>query len=429
MRYAPIDRELFIRNRAAFSGSLKPRSVAVFNAGDVAPKSADGVRRFIQQTDMIYLSGIDQEESILVLCPDAAEKKHREVLFIRETSEKIATWEGPKYTQEEARRISGIRTIYWTSQFEGVFRGLALESDCIYLNTNEHPRADVTVETRDGRFLKWCKAAYPLHRYERSAPILHRLRAVKSPIETELIQRACDITEKAFRRVLGAIRPGVWEFEVEAEICHEFLKNRARWPAYEPIIASGPNACILHYVKNDRQMADGDLVLMDFGAEYAHYAADLTRTVPVNGRFSPRQRAVYDAVLRVQRAAIQMLRPGNSLKTYHKAVGAIMERELIHLGLLDPEEVKRQDEHAPLYRTYFMHGTSHHLGLDVHDYGIASRAFEPGMVFTCEPGIYIREEGIGVRIENDVLITDTGPVDLMANIPIEAEEIEFLMAP
>lgn len=428
MRYAPIDRELFIRNRAEFSGSLKPRSVAVFNASDVAPKSADGVRRFIQQTDMIYLCGIDQEESILVLCPDAAEKKHREVLFIRETNEKIATWEGPKYTQEEARDISGIRTVYWTSQFEGVFRGLALESDRIYLNTNEHSRADVSVETRDGRFLKWCKAAYPLHRYERSAPILHRLRAVKSPIETALIQRACDITEKAFRRVLGVIRPGVWEFEIEAEICHEFLKNRSRWPAYEPIIASGPNACILHYVRNDRQMADGDLVLMDFGAEYAHYAADLTRTVPVNGRFSPRQRAVYDAVLRVQRAAIQMLRPGNALKTYHQAVGALMEKELIDLGLLDADEVKRQDEHAPLYRGYFMHGTSHHLGLDVHDYGSASRAFEPGMVFTCEPGIYIREEGIGIRIENDVLITDTGPVDLMGNIPIDAEEIESLMA-
>lgn len=428
MRYPPIDPRLFVRNRAAFSGAMKPRAVAVFNSSDVAPKSADGVRRFIQQTDMIYLSGIDQEESILVLCPDAVEEKHREVLFIRETNEKIATWEGPRHTREEAREISGIRTVYWTSRFEEVFRGLALESERIYLNTNEHPRADVSVETRDGRFLKWCRAAFPLHRYERSAPILHRLRAVKSTVEIDLIRHACEITGKAFRRVLSMIRPGAWEFEVEAELCHEFLMNRSRWPAYEPIIASGPNACILHYVKNDRQMADGDLLLMDFGAEYANYAADLTRTVPVNGRFTPRQRAVYDAVLRVQREAIQMLRPGNLLKTYHQAVGAIMERELIRLGLLDADEVKRQDPEAPLYRTYFMHGTSHHLGLDVHDYGSASRAFEPGMVFTCEPGIYIREEGIGIRIENDILVTEAESVDLMADIPAEAEEIESLMA-
>lgn len=428
MRYMPIDSELFIQNRAAFSRSLNPGSVAVFNSNDVPPKSADGVRRFVQHTDIFYLSGIDQEESILVICPDAREEKHREILFIRETSERIVIWEGPKHTQEEAREISGIQTVYWTSQFEAVFRGLALASDHIYLNTNEHLRADVSVETRDARFLKWCKAAYPLHRYERSAPIMHHLRALKSPIETALIQKACDITEAAFRRVLGFIRPGAWEFEIEAEICHEFLKNRSRGPAYASIIASGPNACILHYVKNDRQCIDGDLVLMDFGAEYANYASDLTRTVPVNGRFSPRQRAVYDAVLRVQRAAIQMLRPGNTLKAYHKAVGTLMEEELIQLGLLDAADVKNQDETAPLYRSYFMHGTSHHLGLDVHDYGHASRAFAPGMVFTCEPGIYIREEGIGVRIENDVLITDEGPVDLMQNIPIEAEEIETLMA-
>lgn len=428
MRYMPISSELFIRNRAAFSASLKPRSVAVFNSNDVPPKSADGTRRFVQHSDMFYLSGIDQEETILVICPDSWEEKHREVLFIRETSHQIALWEGPKHTQEEARDISGIQTVYWTSQFEAVFRGLSIASEHIYLNTNEHLRADVSVETRDGRFLKWCKAAYPLHRYERSAPIMHHLRALKSPVETALIQKACDITAAAFHRVLGFIRPGVWEFEIEAEICHEFAKNRSRGPAYEPIIASGPNACILHYVKNDRQCESGDLVLMDFGAEYANYASDLTRTVPVNGRFSPRQRAVYDAVLRVQSSAIQMLRSGNTLKAYHKAVGILMENELIHLGLLDADDVRAQDENAPLYRSYFMHGTSHHLGLDVHDYGDASRAFEPGMVFTCEPGIYIREEGIGIRIENDILITHEGPVDLMRDVPVEAEEIESLMA-
>jgi len=428
MRYLPIDPALFIRNRAAFAGAMKPRSVAVFNSNDVAPKSADGVRRFIQQTDTFYLSGIDQEETILLLCPDAPDEKHREILFIRETSDQIATWEGPKHSRDEAREISGIRTVYWTSRFESVFRGLVLASEHIYLNTNEHLRADVTVETRDARFLKWCRDAYPLHRYERSAPILHRLRAVKSGTETALIQTACDITEKAFRRILGFIRPGIWEFEIEAEICHEFLRRRSRGPAYEPIVASGPNACILHYVKNDRQCADGELVLMDFGAEYANYAADLTRTIPVNGRFTPRQRAVYDAVLRVQRAAIPMLRPGNTLKAYHEAVGTLMEGELIRLGLLDAEAVRQQDKAAPLYRTYFMHGTSHHLGLDVHDLGHADRPFEPGMVFTCEPGIYIREEGIGIRIENDVLIRDQETVDLMRSVPVEADEIEALMA-
>ncbi|MGD9875530.1 aminopeptidase P N-terminal domain-containing protein [Desulfococcus sp.] len=424
----PIDSDLFVQNRVAFAKALKPRSVAVFNSNDVPPKSADGVRRFVQHTDIFYLSGIDQEASTLVICPDASEEKHREILFIRETNERIALWEGPKHTQEEAREISGIRTVYWASQFESVFRDLVLSSDRIYLNTNEHLRADVSVETRDDRFLKWCKAVYPLHRYERSAPIMHRLRAVKSPIERALIQKACDITGAAFRRVMGFIRPGVWEFEIEAEIYHEFMKNRSRGPAYEPIVASGKNACILHYVRNDRLCKAGDLVLMDFGAEYANYAADLTRTVPVNGRFTPRQRAVYDAVLRVQRSAIRMLTPGNTLKAYHKAVGGLMEQELIGLGLLDDADVKGQDENAPLYRTYFMHGTSHHLGLDVHDYGDASRVFEPGMVLTCEPGIYIREEGIGVRTENDILITDDGPVDLMSDIPVEADEIESLMA-
>jgi len=427
MRYEPIDNRLFIQNRAAFSAALKPGAVAVFNSNDVPPKSADGVRRFIQHTDIFYLCGIDQEDTILVICPDAAEEKHREILFVRETNDRIALWEGPKHTREEAMEISGIRTVYWTSRFKEVFRGLALLSEIIYLNTNEHPRADVTVATRDDRFLKWCKAAYPLHHYERSAPVMHHLRAIKSSIETALIQKACDITAGAFRRVLGFIRPGVWEFEIEAEICHEFLRNRSRGPAYASIVASGPNACILHYVVNDRRCADGDLVLMDFGAEYANYAADLSRTVPVNGRFSPRQRAVYDAVLRVQRAAIAMLRPGNTLKAYHEAVGRLVEAELIRLGLLDADAVKNQSEKEPLYRTYFMHGTSHHLGLDVHDYGLSSRPFAAGMVLTCEPGIYIREEGIGVRIENDILVTDDGPVDLMADIPVDADAIEDLM--
>lgn len=373
------------------------------------------------------MSGIDQEESILVICPDAKEAKHGEVLFLKETNAQIATWEGHKYTKEEATEVSGIQTVYWKSEFEKIFRPLVLESDHIYLNTNEHLRADLTVEARDQRFLKRCKRKYPLHKYERLAPLMHYLRAVKSPAEVELISEACRITAKTFRRLLGFIKPGVWEYEIEAEIYHEFLRNRSRGPAYQSIIASGANSCVLHYVMNNQQCKDGDLLLMDFGAEYANYASDLTRTVPVSGRFSPRQQSVYNAVLRVQKAAIQMLRPGNTLDEYQKEVGRLMETELIGLGLLDGKEVKEQPEDTPLYKKYFMHGTSHHLGLDVHDYGNKYRKFEEGMVFTCEPGIYIREEAIGVRIENDVLVTRDNPVDLTKAVPVEVEEIEDLM--
>lgn len=427
MKYAPIKPDLFIRNRQRLVNRLNPGSLAVFNSNDIMPTSADGVRSFIQNTDIFFMSGIDQEESILVICPDARNEKHREILFLRETSEKIATWEGPKYTKEEASRLSGIETVLWTSEFESVFRSLACEVEHIYLNTNEHLRADVSVQTRDDRFIKWCQSAFPLHKYERLAPIMRHLRAVKSSIEVDLIRQACAITEKTFRRLLGFIRPGVWEFEIEAEIFHEFLRNRSRGPAYEPIVASGPNTCILHYVKNDRQCRNSELVLMDFGAEYANYASDLSRTVPVDGRFTPRQRAVYDAVLRVQRGAIGLLRPGNTLKEYHKAVGRLMEKELIDLRLLNPEEVKNQDPETPLYKKFYMHGASHHMGLDVHDVADLHREFTPGMVFTCEPGLYIKEEGIGVRIENDILVTEGAPVDLMASIPVEAEEIEALM--
>ena len=428
MRYPPIDPQLFIENRRRLTGLLEPKSVAVLNSNDVMPKSADGVHPFVQQTDLFYLSGIDQEESILVIFPDAKEEKHREILFLRETSDLIALWEGKKYTQEEASAAAGVRTVYWNAEFEGVFRALAFQADRIYLNTNEHLRAGAAVETRDARFGRWCRNTFPLHRYERLAPIMHALRAVKSAIEIELIQQAAAITGKAFRRLLGFIRPGVWEYEIEAEIWHEFLRHRSRGPAFQTIVASGAESCTLHYVKNDRQCRDGDLVLIDFGAEYANYAADLTRTVPVSGRFTPRQRAVYDAVLRVQKAGIAMLRAGNTLDAYNDAVGRVMEAELIRLGLLDPQAVKAQPQDKPLYKKYFPHGASHHLGLDVHDYGDKFRPFEAGMVFTCEPGIYIREEGIGVRIENDILITDQGPVDLTADIPREAEEIEALMS-
>jgi Xaa-Pro aminopeptidase len=427
MRHDPIDPQLFVENRRRLAAQLRPNSIAVFNSSDVMPKSADGVHPFSQQTDLLYLSGIDQEESTLVLFPDAKEEKHREVLFLRETSESIALWEGKKYAKDEAAAASGVKTVYWNAEFDSVFRSLVLQAERVYLNANEHLRAAALVETRDARFGKWCREAFPLHRYERLAPIMHRLRAVKSPIEVALIRQAAGITGRAFRRLLGFIRPGVWEYEIEAEIWHEFLRERSRGPAFQTIVASGVDSCTLHYVQNDKQCRDGDLVLIDFGAEYANYAGDLTRTVPVNGRFTPRQRAVYDAVLRVQKAAIEMLRPGNTLEAYTAEVGALMEAELIGLGLLDAEKVKGQPKEQPLYKKYFPHGTSHHLGLDVHDYGDKFRPFEAGMVFTCEPGIYIREEGIGVRIENDILVTDRDPVDLMADIPREADEIEALM--
>jgi len=427
MRYDPIDPQLFIENRRKLAAQLKPNSIAVFNSSDVMPKSADGVHPFSQQTDLFYLSGIDQEESTLVIFPDAREKKHREVLFLRETSEQIALWEGKKHTKDEAAAVSGIPSVYWNSEFESVFRGLVIQTERIYLNSNEHLRAAAVVETRDARFGKWCREVFPLHDYERLAPIMHHLRAVKSPLEIELIRKAVGITGQAFRRLLGFIRPGVWEYEIEAEIWHEFLRARSRGPAFQTIVASGADSCTLHYVKNDKQCADADLVLIDFGAEYANYAGDLTRTVPVNGRFTPRQRAVYEAVLRVQKAAIQMLRPGNTLEAYTAEVGRLMEAELIGLGLLDAEKVACQPKDQPLYKKYFPHGCSHHLGLDVHDYGDKFRPFEAGMVLTCEPGIYIREEGIGVRIENDILITDQGPVDLAADVPREADEIEALM--
>ena len=428
MRYPPIDPQLFIENRRKLVGLLEPDSVAVLNSNDVMPKSADGVHPFVQQTDLFYLSGIDQEESTLVIFPGAREEKHREILFLKETNEQIALWEGKKYTKEEAAAVSGVKTVYWNAEFDAVFRALVSHAERIYLNSNEHLRALTLVETRDARFGKWCREAFPLHRYKRLAPIMHRLRPVKSPIEVDLITQAAAITGKAFRRLLGFIRPGVWEYEIEAEIWHEFLRHRSRGPAFQTIVASGAESCTLHYVKNDRQCRDGDVVLIDFGAEYANYAADLTRTVPVSGRFTPRQKEVYAAVLRVQQASIAMLRVGNTLDRYHAEVGRVMEAELIRLALIDPQAVKTQPKDQPLYKKFFPHGTSHHLGLDVHDYGDKFRPFEAGMVMTCEPGIYIREEGIGVRIENDILITADGPLDLTGDIPREADEIEELMS-
>lgn len=427
MRYHKISAKLFARNRQRLCKHLKPNSIAVFNSNDSMPTSADGTHPFIQQSDIFYLSGIDQEETLLVVCPDAHDKKHKEILFIKETNQQIATWEGQKHTKEQAQDISGIKTVHWTSELNTILRPLIIQSENIYLNTNEHVRAALTVETRDMRFVKWCRQTFPLHHYERLAPIMQDLRAVKSPQEIELIKEACGITEKAFRRLLGFVQPGVWEYEIEAEIVHEFMRNRSRGPAFETIVASGIDSCTLHYVKNDKQCNDGDLVLIDFGAEYANFASDVTRTIPVNGKFSRRQKQVYNAVLKIQKAAIKMLQPGNTLEKYQKDVAKLMEAELIRLGVLKKAEVKKQSEDSPLYKKFFPHGTSHHLGLDVHDYGHTYRKFLPGMVLTCEPGIYIRDESIGVRIENDILITKKGPVDLTRGIPREVAKIEDLM--
>jgi Xaa-Pro aminopeptidase len=427
MKYSPIDPTLFVENRQRLAEQLKPNSMVVLNSNDVLPINADGTHPFIQQTDLFYFCGIDQEESSLILFPDAPEEKHRAILFLRETNEQIAIWEGQKYSKEEAGQISGIKAVHWNKEFENIFKALVIQAENIYLNTNEHLRANITVETKDRRFLNWCRDHYPLHNYNRLAPIMHYLRAVKSETEVDLIRQAGKITEKTFHRLLHFIKPGVWEYEIEAEIYHEFLRNRSRGPAFQTIVASGADSCVLHYVKNDKQCRDKDLVLIDFGAEYAYYNSDVTRTLPVNGKFTKRQRAVYDAVLNIQKAAIELLKPGNTLDDYHNAVGKVAEDELIQLGLLDEKEVKKQSEDEPMYKKFFPHGASHHLGLDVHDYGDKYRKFEAGMVYTCEPGIYIKEESIGIRIENDILITDGDPVDLTEDIPREAEEIEAIM--
>lgn len=428
MKYTATNPKLYIENRQRFAKKLKSNSIAVFNSNDIMPTSADGSMMFIQNTDIFYLSGIDQEESILVLFPDSKDESNREILFLKETNEHIAVWEGHKYTKQEAIATSGIKKIYWLKDFNTIFNGLMAQAENVYLNTNEHTRATIDVETRDARFIKFCKERYPLHNYQRSAPIMHDLRAIKSSYEVETMQQACNITEKGLRRLLGFVKPGVMEYEIEAELIHEFVRNRSRGFAYGPIVASGANACVLHYTDNNKECKAGDVILLDVAAEYGNYASDLTRCLPVSGKFTQRQKEVYNAVLRVMRAAIKMLVVGNNFINYNKAVGKLMEDELIGLGLLNATDVANQNPEAPLYKKYFMHGTSHFLGLDVHDVGSFQRTFEAGMVFTCEPGIYIPAEGLGIRLEDDILITENGPVNLMANIPIEADEIEKLMA-
>ena len=427
MRYHPLPADLYISNRERLKALLPPRSLVILHANDVLPTNADGSMGFVQNSDLFYLSGIDQEETILMLFPDSPDPKFRELLFVRETNETIALWEGEKLTKEQATQRSGIQRVHWLQDFETLFRQLMCQCDQVFLNSNEHPRATIPTETRETRFTLRCQREYPLHDYRRLAPLMHDLRCIKQPQELKALSEAIRITEEGFRRLLKFVKPGVHEYEVEAELAHEFIRQRSRGFAYTPIIATGKNACVLHYITNHCQCQDGELLLLDVAANYGNYNADLTRTIPVNGRYTARQRQVYDAVLRIFRECRQMLRPGVIIRDYQEEVGRIMTSELIGLGLLNRDEVEKQDPERPLYKKYFPHGTSHHLGIDVHDVGHTWKPVQAGMVFTIEPGIYIREENLGVRLENNILIGADRNTDLMASIPLEADEIEELM--
>lgn len=426
MRYDPIPSTLFIRNRQRLRELMLPNSIAVVNSNDILPTNADGTFMMHPNSDLFYLSGIEQEETILVLYPDADDEKQKEMLFLREPTPLAEIWEGHKLTRDEARERSGIESIHWLSEFPRIFHRIMCECEHVYLNSNEHKRAVVEVETRDARFVKECQRRYPLHSYHRLARLMHRLRSVKSEEELDLIRKACAITAQGFRRILRKVKPGISEAEVEAEFAHEFIRRRGKF-AYPPIIASGRNACVLHYVENSATCRAGELLLLDVAAAHANYNSDLTRTIPVSGRYSRKQRRVYDAVLRVFRGCVHGLKPGKLWKDWQKEAEKMVEDELLRLGLLTPRAIKKQDPANPAFKEYFMHGVGHPIGLDVHDVGFTTEPFQAGWVMTVEPGIYVRSEGFGVRIENTVLITDAGPVDLMSDIPIEAEEIEELM--
>ena len=428
MKYDRIDKQLYIQNRAKFVQHMDSNSLAVFNSNDIYPVSADSTIPFQQHRDILYLSGVDQEESILVLFPDSKNEAHKEVLFLKETSELIAVWEGEKLTKENAFEVSGIKTVYWLNQFPVMFKQMMAEATTVYVNTNEHLRANTEVQTREDRFIVKLKSDYPAHTTRKSAPIMHRIRSVKESIELDLMQKACKITESGIRRLLSFIQPGVWEYEIEAELAHEFLRKRSNGFAYTPIIASGKNACVLHYIENNQVCLDGDIILLDIGAEYANYSSDLTRCIPVNGRFTARQKNVYNAVLHVKKEAEKLLVPGTMMAEYHKEVGLLMENQLLGLGLIDKTDIKNQKAEWPAYKKYFMHGTSHFIGLDTHDVGLWNEPIQDGMVFTCEPGIYIPEEGLGIRLEDDLVVQASGqPFNLMKDIPLEAAEIEDLM--
>ena len=428
MKYHQIDCNLFIKNRVKFTAQMKPNSVAVFNSNDIYPVSADSSLPFEQHRDIFYLSGVDQEESILLLFPDAPYEHLKEILFLKETNEHIAIWEGEKLTKNRAFEVSGIKSVIWLQDFHKTLKEVMAYAETMYINTNEHYRASIETETREARFVKWWKENYPAHKVEKANPILQRIRSVKEKEELDLIQTACDITEKGYRRVLKFVRPNVTEYEIEAEFAHEFIRNRSKGFAYTPIIASGNNANVLHYIENNQLCKAGDLILLDVGAEYANYSSDMTRIIPVSGRFTDRQKEVYNAVLRVKNEATKMLTVGNLWKQYHIEVGKIMTSELLDLRLIDRADVQNENPEWPAYKKYFMHGTSHHMGLDTHDYGLLHEPMKANMVFTVEPGIYIPGEGFGIRIEDDVVIQADGePFNLMRNIPIEVEEIESIM--
>lgn len=428
MKYEAIDSKLFIKNRKKFVSQMKSNSFAFFNSNDIYPVSADSTLPFAQHRDIFYLTGVDQEQSVLFLYPDAKKAEFREVLFVRETNDHIAIWEGAKLSKSKATQTSGVKTVFWLEELESVLEELMYDVENVYININGHDRAKVETETREDRFIKMVKEKYPNKNIEESNPILQRIRSVKEIEEIALIQMACDITEKGFRRLLSFVKPGVWEYEIEAELIYEFIKNRSKGFAYTPIIASGNNANVLHYIENNKQCKSGELILMDVAAEYANYSSDLTRTIPVSGRYTERQKSVYTAVNRIKKEATKMLVSGTIWKDYQAEVGKMMTSELLGLRLLDKIDVKNEDPECPAYKKYFMHGTSHHMGLDTHDYGVLTDSMQANMVFTVEPGIYIPEEGFGIRLEDDVVIQKSGaPFNLMQNIPIEADEIEDLM--
>lgn len=427
MRYKQINSELFISNRQKLIKKLKPNSVAIILSNDEYQRNGDQFHPYRQNSDMFYVSGLDQEKCILCLCPDHPTEALREIVFTVQTNESMVTWYGHKYSLEQAKEVSGVKTIKWLDSFEDTLKDLILRSENIYLNTYENSRFSTEVASQELRFAQRLKNEYPLHNFERLNPILTEFRLCKEPEEIDMMQHACDITEKAFRRILKSTRPGIMEYEVEAEITYEFIRNGANGHAYYPIVASGVNACVLHYVKNDQRLKNGDLILLDFGAEYGNYAADLTRTIPINGKFNKRQKDCYNAVLRVMKKATQLIVPGATIEQINKDVTKFMETEMIGLGLFTEKDVKNQNPDSPMYFKYYMHGNSHFIGLDVHDVGTRQVVLKPGMVLSCEPGLYIKEEEIGIRIENDILVNKKGPIDLMKNIPIEVDEIENLM--
>jgi Xaa-Pro aminopeptidase len=426
MRHKPIKNKLFAQNRKRLIDLMVPKALAAVNANDVLPTNADGTLLIHPNSDLFFLSGIEQEESILLLFPDASEAKNREILFLRQPNEHLQIWEGYKHSREDARKISGIKNVQWLSEFPVIFRSLMCEAESIYINSNEYKRANVEVQTRDARFIRQCQEDFPLHTYRRLAPLLHQLRVVKTDLELELLREAVDITAKGFRRTLRFVKPGVTEYEVEAEMAREFIKRRGKF-AYTPIIASGKNNCVLHYLQNDQVCKKGQLLLMDVASSYANYNADLTRTIPVSGKFNRRQKKVYNAVLRVLRASIEGATVGKLHRDWQKESQAHMNEELLKLGLLKKSQIKKQDPDNPACRKYFMHGLGHPLGLDVHDVGDNYAPFEPGTVLTVEPGIYLPEESFGVRLEDDIVVTGEGPINLMAKIPVEPDEIESIM--